>query len=648
MSVSGTWRRRVLIGAVGGAALCAGAVCATASASSDDGTALLQQAETQACATSFTEQCVSLLHQLELGTSQLTPEQRQRLRYLKAWQAVLGGDYQKSDALIDGILDESQDANLRLKAAILRVNSLSEQSRFEEAFRQLSQLVVSLQEGTGITPGVRGQGFVVASALYADAGQYELASYYAEEIFKQGLARAGYTCVDDHTRIAALYGGGKWQGIDPLITQGIEVCINERNSLYANGIRYFEAKLDLRRGHPEQAITLLRENYPAVQRDGYAPQLAQFDALLATAYSETGQLERARESALAAVAHGTLNHYAEAISTAYRILYQVAKRQGDVASALAYHEKYMAADKGNLDEVSAKALAFQTVQQQVVAKKLQVDTLNKQNQILQLQQSLDKNASAMSRLYIILLLTVLAFIAFWTYRIKRSQLRFMKLARRDGLTGIFNRQHFVSSAELQLQYCRKSSRQACLVLIDLDHFKVVNDTHGHAVGDRVLKRAVAACQEHLRSTDIFGRLGGEEFGIVLPECTLDQALVRAEQIRVAIATAASGEDAPGFPISASFGVATIVRSGYDLRQLLIDADDGLYRAKREGRNRIRVCDETQPRHRVAGVATERAKSSLNPAAATPASPISTRCPSTDSTSPSVDQAVRGSDQVPGQ
>lgn len=519
---------------------------------------------------------------------------------------MLGGDYRKSEALIEAILEESQDANLRFEAQILRVNSLSEQSRFEEAFRKLSQLVVLLQEGKGITLGVQEQGFEVVSALYADAGQYELASYYADEIFKRGLASTGYTCVDDHTRIAALYGGGKLQGIEPLITQGIEVCINERNSLYANGIRYFAAKLDISRGHPQRAIALLRKNYSAVQRDGYAPQIAQFDALLATAYSETKQPQMARESALAAIAHGTHNHYAESISTAYRILYQVAKQQGDVAAALAYHEKYMTADKGYLDEVSAKALAFQTVQQQVVAKKLQVDTLNKQNQILQLQQSLDKSASAMSRLYIILLLTVLAFIAFWAYRIKRSQLRFMKLARRDGLTGIFNRQHFVSSAEMQLQYCKKSGRQACLVLIDLDHFKVVNDTHGHAVGDRVLKRAVAACQEHLRSTDIFGRLGGEEFGIVLPECTLEQALGRAEQIRVAIATAAVGEDAPGIPISASFGVATIARSGYDLRKLLIDADDGLYRAKREGRNRISVRDDMQPRQRVDGAATERA------------------------------------------
>lgn len=606
MSVSGTLCRRLLTSAITTLALFIGVANAADSKGSDVGALLLQQAESQTCTSSLTEQCLRLLRLIEQEDSKLSTEQRQRLHYLQAWRAAIDGDYKKSDKLIAAILDESKDVNTRIGAATLRVNSLSEQSRFVEAFSQLSQLVVLLQEGSGILSSYREQGFVVASSLYADAGQYELASYYAGEIFKQGLASDGYTCVDDHARIAALFGSGQWQGIESLMAQGIEVCIKERNSLYANGIRYFAAKLDVSRGHPEQAIALLRKNYPAAERDGYAPQLAQFNALLAAAYYETGQLQLARESALAAVTHGTHNHYAESISTAYRILYLGAKQQGDVASALAYHEKYMTADKGYLDELSAKALAFQTVQQQVAAKKLQIDTLNKQNRILQLQQSLDRSASETNRLYIILLLTVLGFIAFWTYRIKRSQLRFMKLARRDGLTGIFNRQHFVSSAELQLQYCRKSSRQACLVLIDLDHFKVVNDTHGHAVGDRVLKRAVAACQKHLRSTDIFGRLGGEEFGIVLPECTLEQALGRAEQIRAAIADAAGSDDALAVAVSASFGVATIERSGYDLRKLLIDADDGLYRAKREGRNRVRVCDDAQPRERVAGVATENA------------------------------------------
>lgn len=531
--------------------------------------------------------------------------QRPRLSYLQAWRAVLKGEYQRSGTLINGILTASQDPNLRFKTMMLSVNSLSEQSRFEEAFSQLGQLVVLLKEGAGIERDVREHGYVVASQLYADAGQFDLATHYAEQIFTLDLASAGYLCVDDHARINALYGAGKWQNIDSLIAQGVDVCVKERNSMFANGIRYVAASLDLRQGHTKQAIAVLQQHHAEVQRDGYPLQLAQFESLLAQAYHQSSAPDLARQWALAAVGHGPSTKYAKSVSDAYQVLYQLAKRQGDTAQALAYHEKYMTADKGYLDELSAKALAFQTVEQQVAAKKLQIDTLNKRNEILQLQQSLDRNASETTRLYMVLLLTVIGFIAFWAYRIKRSQLRFMKLARRDGLTGIFNRQHFVTSAEQQLQYCRKSSRQACLVLIDLDHFKVVNDTHGHAVGDRVLKRAVAGCQQHLRSTDIFGRLGGEEFGIVLPECTLEQALARAEQIRAAIAEAAVvGDELAEVPVSASFGVATVERCGYDLRKLLIDADDGLYRAKRSGRNRVMVSDQSQPRERVAGVAVD--------------------------------------------
>jgi len=185
----------------------------------------------------------------------------------------------------------------------------------------------------------------------------------------------------------------------------------------------------------------------------------------------------------------------------------------------------------------------------------------------------------------------LAFIVFWAYRLKRSQLSFMKLARRDGLTGIFNRQHFVASAEQQLQYCQKSGRVASLIVIDLDNFKTVNDTHGHAVGDHVLKRAVAACQAHLRSTDVFGRLGGEEFGILMPECGKDVIAGRSELIRLAIASVSDSEDTSGVAVSASFGVSTTVQSGYNLRQLLIHADKALYSAKREGRNRVVIFDD---------------------------------------------------------
>jgi len=106
----------------------------------------------------------------------------------------------------------------------------------------------------------------------------------------------------------------------------------------------------------------------------------------------------------------------------------------------------------------------------------------------------------------------------------------------------------------------------------------------------VLRRAVGACQKHLRTTDLFGRLGGEEFGMLLPECGREQVLERVEQMRLAVAQVPAGEAGSGVVVSASFGVASAASSGYELRQLMTDADDALYRAKREGRNRVSLFD----------------------------------------------------------
>jgi diguanylate cyclase (GGDEF)-like protein len=144
----------------------------------------------------------------------------------------------------------------------------------------------------------------------------------------------------------------------------------------------------------------------------------------------------------------------------------------------------------------------------------------------------------------------------------------------------------VEQAERMLATAQREGSHLCLLLMDLDHFKLINDAHGHGFGDLVLKRAVAVCHDHLRKNDIFGRLGGEEFGILLPDCTLANVSARAEAIRITIAETSDDEDTRGVMISASLGVASTEHAGYDLQQLMADADHALYRAKRGGRNRV--------------------------------------------------------------
>ena len=593
------WMR--LVGSMVVCALFAGAARSFPIAQ-DDPSYLLKQADS--IKSSDHAEFVKLLQRLGRQSAVLTLEQQWNLRYLDAWELAYTGNYESANPRLEEIIEKSPNPTLKFRALATSVNILGDSHRYLEAFERLSQMLDQLP--TIGNKSVRYQGLGEASQLLIAAGQYDLASSYAEEMFGN-LEPGESICKAMYLRFHSRYKSGAIQASDPEWQAGVNACADASESIFANSMRIDMAESYLRMNRANDAISLLQRHYAQVLYDQYVPVITGFDAQLAKAYLMVGDVTRAREFALDTIAAGYMSGLTKPLSVAYEVLYKIDKEHGSFQSALAWHEKYLLVDKGYLNDVSAKALAYQVVKQQVQAKKLEVETLGKQNQILQLQQALDKKASETSRLYIALLLSVLVFIGLWAYRIKRSQLRFMRLARRDGLTDIFNRQHFLNEAELQLQYCRRASRDACLVLIDLDHFKAINDTHGHAVGDRVLQCAVDACKAHLRSTDVFGRLGGEEFGILLPECSLEQVLTRADQLRAAIASATSDEDGPSIRISASFGVACSTRSGYELHLLLAHADEALYQAKREGRNRVRISDDgAEARHSAAVVSIERA------------------------------------------
>ena len=185
-----------------------------------------------------------------------------------------------------------------------------------------------------------------------------------------------------------------------------------------------------------------------------------------------------------------------------------------------------------------------------------------------------------------LLITVLVFVGLWAYMTKRSQLHFMTLSRIDGLTGICNRQHFISQAEAAVKRARESQQELSIILCDLDHFKAINDRHGHATGDLVLREAVAKCSALLHPPEVFGRFGGEEFSFLLPASGPETAQQRAEELCAAIAAISVGFGSGEYKVSASFGIAATGSSGYGLRQLLADADTALYQAKAAGRGRV--------------------------------------------------------------
>ena len=531
----------------------------------------------------------TLMGQLDEQSATFSPAQQQFLQYLKGWRSAYAGDYARAIPPLEQIVEESRDVTLRFRASATIANVQAVATHYDEAFAQLGRLQTLLPEVTD--KAARQQGLLVIGYLYNQVGEYDLGLSYADRaVAEDSSVRAA--CRSTQVRLEALYRSGRLQAdmTQPFVN-AIGTCGEIGEVLWANLIRVYLARFYIDQGRNADAIKLLSSYYDETRATRYRRLIAEYDAWLARAYENQGELATARQFALRVVADASSqNQYTEPMVNAYRLLYQLALEQGDVKSALAYHEKYAAADKGYLDDVSARQIAYERAKHEAAANRLQIDALNKQNEVLQLQQQLGKKAVETSRLYIALLIVMAVFIGLFAYRTKRSQLHFMKLSRVDGLTGIDNRPYFIVQAERALEASRKVGQEVCVILCDLDHFKSINDKYGHATGDQVLRQAVDACRNHLRVSDLFGRFGGEEFCILLPGCSLADARQRCEQLRAAIATVSTDGDNPSSAVSASFGVAATASSGYELRQLLAHADAALYRAKYAGRNCVVLYD----------------------------------------------------------
>ncbi|MEA2935958.1 MAG: hypothetical protein QOD74_2604 [Variibacter sp.] len=171
---------------------------------------------------------------------------------------------------------------------------------------------------------------------------------------------------------------------------------------------------------------------------------------------------------------------------------------------------------------------------------------------------------------------------------ERTELRHKTAALVDPLTGLANRRSFLEDAEQLARRQVNKGRPIAVFLIDLDHFKSINDRFGHALGDSVLNIFGSVATSNLRATDLVGRIGGEEFAVLLADATRDNAFIVAERIRSAFESAAASVGGVSVGATVSIGVAIIQEPTQDLHLLLGQADRALYRAKSRGRNRIEL------------------------------------------------------------
>ncbi len=164
----------------------------------------------------------------------------------------------------------------------------------------------------------------------------------------------------------------------------------------------------------------------------------------------------------------------------------------------------------------------------------------------------------------------------------------------DGLTQIHNKRYFLEFLDREMARCARYGRPLSLILFDIDHFKRINDGHGHLAGDHVLKRLAELVSRHIRKEEAFARYGGEEFAILMPETSQDRACIFAEKIRRMVESSLFEFEANRIPVTCSLGVAEMGPAHRSLSAFVGAADVRLYAAKNGGRNRVVGGDEPPP------------------------------------------------------
>jgi diguanylate cyclase (GGDEF)-like protein len=241
----------------------------------------------------------------------------------------------------------------------------------------------------------------------------------------------------------------------------------------------------------------------------------------------------------------------------------VYKQLGDYQNALQHFEEYYRSERVVFDEESDRRLKTIEIIHQVETARKDAEIYQLRN--VELQQEVEER--------------------------KRAQAALERLATTDTLTGLANRRYFIELAERVFYQAQRYNRPLSVVMIDVDNFKHINDTFGHAAGDEVLRAVARRMQEVLRRSDILGRYGGDEFVMLLPETGQEGARRMTERLRAAVATMAGALPELDAPVSLSIGLVSATRmASLTLDALLQYADKALYASKQAGRDRVTAYD----------------------------------------------------------
>lgn len=430
--------------------------------------------------------------------------------------------------------------------------------------------------------------YIRLSSLYYQMGLFEQVGLYAEK----ALRLAPETAVKDICYAslyvaATLMQTGRNEKALSYFQDTNTYCTEKNFPLIALMATKSIGQIHLAEQRLDAAIRLLEDVLPKYQAFGFELEIASTQSLLARAYLRAGAWDKAAAAATEAIANSAADD--KTLRDAWLVLAEVAAERGDFKLAFDAQQKEVEYATRIVDETKAREMAYQAAKFNFEEQRREISLLNSERDGYLVRQETISREHSGSLMASTVLMGMCLFLSLFLAAGLAQRNRFMRLAQRDGLTGIYNRATGQDKGENALVRCMAAGEDAAMILLDLDNFKRINDECGHATGDWALKKVVEVIRPELRGEHILSRFGGEEFMIVLPGCSAQQAAQVAEACRLAVANVDTHYSGHRFILNASFGVTGLEEGDLSLDPMLRRADKSLYRAKHLGRNRV-VCD----------------------------------------------------------
>ncbi|TXH97898.1 MAG: GGDEF domain-containing protein [Rheinheimera sp.] len=536
------------------------------------------------------ERYEALLNQLRLATAEMTAEQRDYLNFLLAYQAAYTDQYQQAEQLFKALMLPTKPVILRFRAAFTLANVQIVRRQFVDAFSSLAFAMSMLPEVEDAK--WRNRALLSAANIYSESGLFRESEDFLQQLVRAKLEPRDL-CISQYLHVQNQQALNITQTIAE-IEQVSAQCEQAGEHMIAQLANVHRAIFHLNNKAPQDALSFMLKSMPEIEKTRYNRLLIQAYQVTAQAQAELGKTADAMQmlAKLIQTAHNLPN--STPLVAGLKLQAELLAKQGNFEAAFLAHQQFADAERAMRDERSAQALAYQRAQGELLNKNQQLRLVKEEFRVLELESQLKDQREQRSMIYITLLSTASILLIYITYRLLRRHRYYKLAAENDGLTGISNRHFFDLQLQKQVKRCKQQQKSLGVIVFDLDLFKQINDKYGHEIGDKALQATVQICNHFIRSGDIFGRIGGEEFAIVLPDCQPDKVLMLAEICRDAIEQLDCSEIQPGLKLSASFGVSYSQISGYQANDLMRHADQALYLAKYNGRNRVESYDQMQP------------------------------------------------------